>query len=70
MAILPAEPSANNASPGFDDRTVVASAQRILTKVKPEAGLLNIRPMAGVTFLCEQRLNVLLVVNFPGGGWR
>src|SRR5262249_25128252 len=53
----------------FDYWAVVAPAQGILTQVKPQAGLLNVRPVAGVTFPSEQRLDVLFIVNFPGGGW-
>src|SRR5262245_42693176 len=53
----------------FYDGSVIAPAQCILTQVKPEASLLNIRPMAGVTFRCQQRLDVLLIVNFLGSSW-
>src|SRR5262249_3236037 len=62
-----ADQLAGGAVPDLYDGAIIATAQGILTQVKPQAGLLNLTPMAGVTFLCKQRLDVLPIVNFPRG---
>src|SRR5215475_13684924 len=46
-----ADQLAGAAGADFDDRTVIAAAQRVLAQIQPQAGLLNLRPMAGVTIL-------------------
>jgi hypothetical protein len=37
---------AGGAVADFDDWTVIAAAQSILAQVKPQTGLLNLRPVA------------------------
>src|SRR5215813_7839536 len=46
-----ADQLAGGAVADFDDRTVITAAQGILAQIQPQAGLLNLRPMAGITIL-------------------
>ena len=55
---------------GNDHGSIVAAAQRVLAKIEAEAGLLLALPVTPKTFGCEDRLDVLVVINRQRGRWR
>ena len=67
----PANEFAFGAAARNDDWAIIAAAERILALVEAESGLLGFFAMAGVAFLREDRLDVLLEVDLPvGGRWQ